>query len=142
MRNMLKSTRKRLFWCTFLTLNISLIISNCSFQFESKQQENGDYFCWQYSLFPPLSRDIVHAMSLPNLWLLERISDVRSSGISISQLRENYKLYKNLKNGEAVQEHRERNISFTCMPSRKNLDTRFMACKDFPHFYFKTQRRI
>ena len=36
-------------------------------QFESVQEKNGDYFCWQYPLFAPLSPSIVHAVSLPHL---------------------------------------------------------------------------
>ena len=45
-------------------------------QFESGQRKNGDYFCWQCSLFAPLSPSIVHGMSLPHLSLSDRISKV------------------------------------------------------------------
>ena len=90
--------------------------------FESGQQKNGDYFCWQCLLFAALSPNIVHTMSLPNLSFSDRISKVRSSEISISKLRGNcVKLCKNLKKDEVVQELHERKISFTCISSTKDL---------------------
>ena len=56
-------------------------------QFDSGQQKNGDYFCWQCPLFAPLSPSIVHAMSLPHLSLSDRISKVRSTQASVSKLK-------------------------------------------------------
>ena len=40
---------------------------NPAAQFESGQQKNDDYFCWQCRLLAPLSPNIAHMMSLPNL---------------------------------------------------------------------------
>ena len=40
---------------------------NSAAQFESGQQKNDDYFCWQCRLLAPLSPNIAHTMSLPNL---------------------------------------------------------------------------
>ena len=76
---------------------------NPAAQFESEQQKNGNYFCGQCPLFPPLSPNIVCAMSLPNLLISERISEVRSNETSISKFWRNcVKMYKNLKKDEAV----------------------------------------
>ena len=95
---------------------------NPAFQFESGQQKNGDYFCWQCPLFAPLSPSIVHAMSLPHLSLSDRISKVRSTQASVSKLKRNLlKLYSNLKKDEVVQELHERKVSFTCNSSAKEL---------------------
>ena len=91
-------------------------------QFDSGQQKNGDYFCWQCPLFAPLSPSIVHAMSLPHLSLSDRISKVRSTQASVSKLKRNLvKLYSNLKKDEVVQELHERKVSFTCKSSAKDL---------------------
>ena len=119
---------------------------NPAAQFESGQEKNGDYFCWQCSLFAPLSPNIVHTMSLPNLPLSDRISKVRSSEISISKLRGNcVKLYKNPKKDEVVQELHERKISFTCMLSTKDLqmllDKEMHGIQRLPALLFQNPER-
>ena len=73
------------------------------------KKKNGDYFCWQCTLFAPSSPSIVHAMSLPHLSLSDRISKVRSTQASVSKFKKNLvKLYSNLKKDEVVQELHQR----------------------------------
>ena len=97
-------------------------------QFESGQQKNGNYFCWQCPLFAPLSQSLVHAMSLPYLLLSDIISKVCSSQSSVSKFfkKNLVKLYSNLKKDEVGQELHERNVSFTCKLSVKDLQELFI----------------
>ena len=46
---------------------------NPAAQLESKQQKNGDYFCWKCPSFANNSPNIVHTMSLPNFFLADHI---------------------------------------------------------------------
>jgi len=45
-------------------------------QFESGQQKNGDYFCWQCPMYAKLSSNLVYTLSLPNISLPERIEKI------------------------------------------------------------------
>ena len=95
---------------------------NPAAQFESGQQKNGDYFCWQCPLYAPLSPNIVYTLSLPHLSLTDRISKIKATESSKRKLQQNkLKLYKNLKKEEIVQELHERKVSFFCHLNLKDL---------------------
>ena len=86
--DILKLSRK----IEFQGIEISDVMEICkgespASQFESGQQKNGYYFCWPCSLFALLSASIVHAMSLPHLSLLDRISRMHFTQGYVSKLK-------------------------------------------------------